>query len=565
MTDFGICENLVPLIHSIRADQILKHPPDVSTEEEIETILAYLASLESLDTKFDDLQLVRQLKLTLSGLLASDVPSSTSSDDFVDNITVNDVARKIVFESLRTETFRTVSTAISAIDENKETLLQTKFTPSQIRKKKKNDGYFTSFNFDDIPEYEHLEVTLKLLRADHCSEKILQKLAGIDVDELVEHPQWREMILLLRYSLYKGTENCLIISLQLHLKLSNYLPDYQALDAVLNLLNYYMETWVTVKPRDPAEDCESYSNSTEAIFHKRVSQNMPNESAGFSIISSSQLSVFTALLYVITERVVLPGMEGEADRIIASIFLLFAQAIVPIIYLEIDSISNETKLTTYHAPLIDALALFTVENGNFVTNIMRHRNPSAVLTHAVHSGLIGVLNSRLARSVIAFDDLQRDVTFDESSLDETEEIKRGIDLRCSMMIKTVYYSKLLLTFLSPFMANTPLMAFCINLLAPFQVWPARFIDQSHNSVGDSDTTGHLWDSVCVPREDKRFKESWSTEMLQSVGDSMISMEGSVSVNKLISQMSGAKSMVDYFVEGSVTAPHTGTVMQCCLV
>jgi hypothetical protein len=556
MTDLGICENLVPLIHSSRADQILRHPPNVSTDEEVEAIIAYLISLESLDDKFDDLQLVRQLKSTLSGLLTSDVPSSIlGDDDPVDNISVDDVARKNVFESLRKETFKTISTAISAIEENKDALLQTKFTPSKVNKKKKNDGYFTSFNFDDIPEYEHLEVTLKLLRSDHCNEGVLRKLVGLDVDELVEHPQWRELILLLRYSLYKGSEQCLILSLQLHLKLSNYLPDYQAVDAVLNLLNYYIEAWVTVKP-DTAEQAESYTNSTEAIYHKHFRQKIGKESGGLSLLSSCQLSIFTALLYVITERVVTPGSEGEADRIIASIFLLFAQAVFPLTYSEVDSTSNETKLTTYQVPLIDALALFTVENGNFVTNIMRHRNPSAVLTHAVHSGLIGVLNSYLAHSIVAFDDLKKSVACGEGSLEETEEMKRASDMRYSMMIKTLYCSKVLLSLLHPFLTNTPLMEFCTNLLPPLRAWPATISDSSHHPTNDS--SDYLWDSTRVPREDKRFKESWSTELLQSVGDSMISMDAYVLVNKLISQMSGAKPILNYFVEETAPAPLTGT-------
>ena len=103
---------------------------------------------------------------------------------------------------------------------------------------------------------------------------------------------------------------------------------------------------------------------------------------------------------------------------------------------------------------------------------MRHRNASAVLTHAVHSGLIGVLNSHLGRSVVAFDDLQRNVVFNEGSLDETAEMQRAGDGRCSMIIKTLFYSKLLLSLLSPFLANAPLVDFCINLLPPCCVWPA---------------------------------------------------------------------------------------------
>ena len=131
------------------------------------------------------------------------------------------------------------------------------------------------------------------------------------------------------------------------------------------------------------------------------------------------------------------------------------------------------------------------------------------------------------------------------------------DICCSMTMKILFCSKMLLSILSPFLTNVPLVDFCINLLPPLCVWPPSLNESSLHSVADS--SGYLWDSVCVPREDKRFKESWSTEILQSVGDSMISMDGYVLVNKLISQMSGAKSILDYFVEGSVTFSHPGTV------
>jgi hypothetical protein len=53
----------------------------------------------------------------------------------------------------------------------------------------------------------------------------------MDQDELVARPQWRDLIFLLRYSLYKGSESRIILSLHLHLKLDNFLPDYQAIDA----------------------------------------------------------------------------------------------------------------------------------------------------------------------------------------------------------------------------------------------------------------------------------------------------------------------------------------------
>jgi hypothetical protein len=97
------------------------------------------------------------------------------NDDSVDNISINDTARNTVLDSVRNESFGAMSRAISNIENDEEALLQTSYTGLKAFKKR-NDGYFTSFNFDDLPEYEHLECTLAALRADLCSDTALRKI-----------------------------------------------------------------------------------------------------------------------------------------------------------------------------------------------------------------------------------------------------------------------------------------------------------------------------------------------------------------------------------------------------
>jgi hypothetical protein len=87
----------------------------------------------------------------------------------VDNISINDAARKTVFDSIRKESFGAISRALSNIENDEESLLRTSNTSLKAFKQR-NDGYFTSFNFDDLPEYEHLECKLAALRADLCSD-----------------------------------------------------------------------------------------------------------------------------------------------------------------------------------------------------------------------------------------------------------------------------------------------------------------------------------------------------------------------------------------------------------
>ena len=541
MTDPSILSNLVAVIHDIRAEQIGNWTTDnVSAVEEVDAILSSLLTLESQLEQFDNLELVKHLKGLFTGLVTA---ANSQSDDSVDNISVNDAARKTVFDSIRKDSFDAISRAISNIENDEEALLQTSYASLKAFKKKRNDGYFTSFNFDDLPEYEHLESTLAVLRADLCSEIAIRKLLTMDQDELVEHPQWRELILLLRYSLYKGSESCIILSLHLHLKLANFLPDYQAIDAVLNMLNYFIDTWITDKSHDELESSHTNSNS-EGASNLLPFANSEGKDATLDKLTSCQLTVFTALLLTVSERIVLPSMEGDGDRAIASIFLLFAHAVLPT--------NLNTQCENGKMMLIDAVALFTVEKGNFIMDIMRRRNPSAVVTHAVQSGLLGVLNQRLASAVQEFSNLvegdraAEDTSSAPGSQSKAPALKRRITMRCLL------YSKFLFSLLEPFMANAPLMEFCTRL--------------QHTGVSKSSGCGvvdtsqaqsqvqYLWDTARSPRENARFRESWSTDVLRSVGNSVISMEANIEANKLICQLSGAKSLLEFFSDKESCSP-----------
>jgi hypothetical protein len=545
MTDPSILSNLVAVIHDIRAEQIGNWTTDnVSAVEEVDAILSSLLTLESQLEQFDNLELVKHLKGLFTGLVTA---ANSQSDDSVDNISVNDAARKTVFDSIRKDSFDAISRAISNIENDEEALLQTSYASLKAFKKKRNDGYFTSFNFDDLPEYEHLESTLAVLRADLCSEIAIRKLLTMDQDELVEHPQWRELILLLRYSLYKGSESCIILSLHLHLKLANFLPDYQAIDAVLNMLNYFIDTWITDKSHDEMESSHANSNS-EGASNSLPFANSEGKDATLDKLTSCQLTVFTALLLTVSERIVLPSMEGDGDRAIASIFLLFAHAVIPMNLNTVHGVHYENGKMM----LIDAVALFTVEKGNFIMDIMRRRNPSAVVTHAVQSGLLGVLNQRLASAVQEFSNLvegdraAEDTSSAPGSQSKAPALKRRITMRCLL------YSKFLFSLLEPFLANAPLMEFCTRLLHPgvSKSSGCRVVDTSQAQS----QVQYLWDTARSPRENARFREAWSTDVLRSVGNSVISMEANIEANKLICQLSGAKSLLEFFSDKESCSP-----------
>ena len=114
MTDPSILSNLVAVIHDIRAEQIGNWTTDnVSAVEEVDAILSSLLTLESQLEQFDNLELVKHLKGLFTGLVTA---ANSQSDDSVDNISVNDAARKTVFDSIRKDSFDAISRAISNIE-----------------------------------------------------------------------------------------------------------------------------------------------------------------------------------------------------------------------------------------------------------------------------------------------------------------------------------------------------------------------------------------------------------------------------------------------------------------
>jgi hypothetical protein len=78
----------------------------------------------------------------------------------------------------------------------------------------KAGGGYTVFNFDDLPDYEPLEVILQMLRHPDSVEQGLEKLlkvahiilllsltlimwTQVEIDELIDHPQWHDLLQLL--------------------------------------------------------------------------------------------------------------------------------------------------------------------------------------------------------------------------------------------------------------------------------------------------------------------------------------------------------------------------------
>ena len=78
--------------------------------------------------------------------------------------------------------------SLSAISQD-AILTNTVFEDVSSKKHKTGESLFSSFNFDDLKDFEPLEVVLRELRKDPNSKEGVEKLMTMDTLEMVEHSQ----------------------------------------------------------------------------------------------------------------------------------------------------------------------------------------------------------------------------------------------------------------------------------------------------------------------------------------------------------------------------------------
>ena len=95
--------------------------------------------------------------------------------------------------------------------------------------------------------YEPLETTLQKYRVgkdlkvdEEKVEEALAKLLDLDLDELIEHPQWHELLSLTLYYLQVPviSDNLKIKTMRFHVRLCLGMPGFQAVEATLAMLSY---------------------------------------------------------------------------------------------------------------------------------------------------------------------------------------------------------------------------------------------------------------------------------------------------------------------------------------
>ena len=327
--------------------------PVDAADTEVATLMHRLTHLEYFLGSYDNLCVIK----TLKDAIADHVDIGQQADTQTD-VSVAKLSHRKGLEPVRLKLLNIVNAAIEQVNDSEE-LLATAFPDScSANKKKRGVNYFSSFNFDDLPAFEPLETTLQLLRADASSTTALQKLMALEVGELIEHPQWFELLSLLGAALESApTSEALVFVIHLYVRFIDGLEGQQSIDLVANLLKYYWKMWGKSAPREAEE------------------QGPPPQRASLSALAGTQVRAF---LYVLKrcESSISQCSDNSAEVVISTIFLLLA--------------CGEVEAT----PLLQAIAE-TDASGSAGLSFVRSMKPVMIVTYAIHSRLLPVLMNLL--------------------------------------------------------------------------------------------------------------------------------------------------------------------------
>ena len=323
----------------------------LSEEEEVDLVLSTLSRLDRLDCS-NDLWLARQLKqaflqnIPFPSVLGSGRSGAEPSLD--DNVVfgLQSSKRRNSLEAVRRLMLREIQASIVSeemLDESdtncSKWLDWQALSESQGNKKQKSSGYF-SFNFDDIPLFEPLEVTLSMIRQPFpAASRGFAKLLELDMGELVEHPQWPELVELMFKQLLTADGDSRVDVVLAHVRMVRGLQGKQSIEIAANIIKFCRRRWMRIDQ------------------HTSGINNDDNIVAAFVDVLNTSL----------------PQLQfcdpKSSDTFIATLFCILARA----------KVSGQTILN-----------LLGIRSALLILDLARSR-PVAIALHAIQSHLLGTV------------------------------------------------------------------------------------------------------------------------------------------------------------------------------
>jgi hypothetical protein len=333
--------DLVPVIYALRSSLNEARP----LPEQAEVVMDCMLRLERLYSAFDDLEIVVAEKQLLAEHLVNDGKEFTVKNH-VQGKGFEPIKRALVHAH--------VPDSLSVAE-----MLTYQFKPS-ASKKQKSGGFSYAFDFDNMPMFESLDACLDGLRTNITDSASLRKLMGMDLSELIDHPQWEETLHLLCKSVSAqagANHECLVLAMFQRFAVG-FAGTSQGLDTIACALRYLLAEWALAKDRT-------------AVEH---------------VVVRAQLALFVVLLQCCAASLQVP-YQKEADRVIVLLFQLFSKGRVQVT-------TSSTLATTHDAvrsvPSIDALA-GTKGDGDALVTMLSVVHPLSAFSYAVETGLLGTL------------------------------------------------------------------------------------------------------------------------------------------------------------------------------
>eukprot|EP01041_Mallomonas_annulata_P004652 gene4652-9231_t len=301
-------------------------------------------------------------------------------------------------------------------------------------------GTFMSFNFDDLPDYEPLEVVLGLMRSDSMDIVPLDKLLQMDTMDLEEHCQWPELLVLLSNCLCQqqvtnsSYETVLIKVMAVHIRLLLSLNLSQSIDIAVNMCRFIWP-WVHYPPTSTAAD------NNQVCFDNILSH------------SSAVKQIFSNPIEIAKSRT-----EKTTDAVVASCCLclacghLTASSGTDVSLLQLLSLVDPAHEQIEYN-IIDKSQIAITEGYCFISCLLRQGGvlASAFLSHAMRSGLLDVIHSQMHEIGEILTKLTSDANNDNNNDNkDLAEKKKFVYIYCREFF---YVTRLWLNIVVPFRDN----------------------------------------------------------------------------------------------------------------
>lgn len=372
-----------------------------------QTASTILRLLQRFCVDFDDLCIVKAIQQQLQLELAL----GNRLDDALLQKLSTSITSSLIPSTLATplEAFE-----VSVLNALQHTKLNNSNSTTNEKKAKLSNG-FMNFNFDDLPSFEPLEVTLQILRVDHTDVTALTKLYNMDMSELIEHPQWVELLTILHQSLSDINNSNLYYVASVYHKMLTVLPGYQYIDTANSILSHLYRIWCTATAAGESPLNSTFSESEDILA---------------SVLSVPLIQTFFAIISTLLSTAK-DHLVGSPDKtvnlMVATLFLVLARGRI------------EVELGTGELSHVHVLSLLGSigEDGSSFETLCIHWQPMQLLHHAAQSGLISVLVSTIHRCVDHCKQLlfQYDYTSDSADVTAAANIRKVYEVESLRFIR----------------------------------------------------------------------------------------------------------------------------------